>query len=1055
MSATETEITQLRAAMTAIEAQRPLLGNSVVDAALAPMREKLAALEAQAHPAQQRKLATVLFADVFGFTALSEMMDAEVVAGIMNDLWTLVDRAITAHGGHIDKHIGDAVMALWGADAGREDDPEMAVRAGLAMQTAIDAFCKTHNAPLALRIGINTGPVVLGSVGTTGELTAMGDAVNLASRLEHAAPVGHVLVSHDTYRHVRGIFDVVAQEPFIVKGKTEPVQAYVVKRAKPRAFRLGTRGVEGIETRMIGRDAELLALENVYITAADDAETQVAIVIGEAGVGKSRLLYEFENWLELRPERILYFKGRSTPNTRHVPFSLFRDLFAFRFDIRDNDSATVALEKFRAGAAGILEPERADIVGHWLGFDFSASPAVVGLLNSAEFGTIARAHLTHYFRSLAGTRSVIIFLEDVHWADDASLDLALYLAAAIPQARLLILALARPSLFERRPLWGEEQAAFRRIVLAPLSRPASRALVGEILRNVASLPDALGDLIVDTAEGNPFYVEELVKMLIDQGVIERETRHDGSGLEMIENEFPGSPVSRVGEVWRVQDQRLGGLQVPATLTGLLQARLDGLPQSERETLQRASVVGRLFWDDAVAELMDSGRTGLEDTLESARNRELIFRRERSSFTGVDEYIFKHALLRDVAYETVLLKYRAEFHGKVARWLEQHAGERIGEYLGLIAEHYTQAGEFARAADYQHRSGEQAMRTSTFRAAREGFERALALRAQSGAPPSESLPHYLKLGDAALRLSDFPTVEQALGRALALARQSGDIPAQAEALSRLAPAAASVGRTEEAGRLLEEALNLARLSGGQTLARVLVALSTQEWQDGNLDAAERHAAEARQIGRDMADIALETGATQTLGIIAGLGKDFEGSLRHFELCLALARQSGNRYQESIIESNIGATKQYAGDWRGAVDHYLASLKTGEEMGMIDRMAINAHNLADAYASLGELDASRHYARECVRLAQQVGAVPLQLAAMVPLADVLVRQGETERALALIGLVRAHPGTPQQKQTGIAEVLAAVEWDAARVDPALAAGTGLDFDTVVQEILDGKW
>ena len=343
MSATETEITQLRAAMTAIEAQRPLLGNSVVDAALAPMREKLAALEAQAHPAQQRKLATVLFADVFGFTALSEMMDAEVVAGIMNDLWTLVDRAITAHGGHIDKHIGDAVMALWGADAGREDDPEMAVRAGLAMQTAIDAFCKTHNAPLALRIGINTGPVVLGSVGTTGELTAMGDAVNLASRLEHAAPVGHVLISHDTYRHVRGIFDVVAQEPFIVKGKTEPVQAYVVKRAKPRAFRLGTRGVEGIETRMIGRDAELLALENVYITAADDAETQVAIVIGEAGVGKSRLLYEFENWLELRPERILYFKGRSTPNTRHVPFSLFRDLFAFRFDIRDNDSATVAL----------------------------------------------------------------------------------------------------------------------------------------------------------------------------------------------------------------------------------------------------------------------------------------------------------------------------------------------------------------------------------------------------------------------------------------------------------------------------------------------------------------------------------------------------------------------------------------------------------------------------------------------------------------------------------------------------------------------------------------
>ncbi|MBP6015114.1 MAG: AAA family ATPase [Candidatus Promineofilum sp.] len=1046
---TEMEITQLRAAMTAIEAQRPLLGDAVVDAAIAPMREKLAALEAQARPVQQRKQATVLFADVSGFTALSEMMDAEEVAGVMNDLWAVVDRAITDNGGHIDKHIGDAVMALWGADTAREDDPEMAVRAGLAMQAAVDIFCETNSAPLALRIGVNTGPVVLGGMGTTGELTAMGDAVNLASRLEHAAPVGHVLISHDTYRHVRGIFDVTAREPLIVKGKAGPVQTYVIQRAKPRAFHLGTRGVEGVETRMIGRDAELLALENAYVAAAEAGETQVAIIIGEAGVGKSRLLYEFENWLELRPEQIRYFKGRSIPNTQHVPFSLFRDLFAFRFDIRDNDSATVALEKFRAGVDGFLEPERADIVGHWLGFDFSASPAVTNLLNSTEFGTVARAHLTQYFRSLVATRPVIVFLEDIHWADDASLDLATHLASAIPQARLLLLALARPSLFERRPSWGEGQAAFRRIMLAPLSRYASRALVDEILRHVVNLPDVLGELIVDTAEGNPFYVEELVKMLIDQGVIKR-------GDHRTEPEFPGSnPVSTAGDVWRVQNEKLGGLQVPATLTGLLQARLDGLPQPERETLQRASVVGRLFWADAVAELMDGGRAGLADTLESVRNRELIFRRERSSFTGVDEYIFKHALLRDVTYETVLLKYRAEFHGKVARWLEEHASERIGEYLGLIAEHYTQAGEFDRAAAYQHRSGEQALRTSAFRAAREGFERALALRKESGALSIESLPHYLKLGEATLRLSDFPAVEQAMRRALELARQSGDLRAQAEALSRLAPAASSVGRTEEAGRLLEEALGLARQSGGQTLASVLIALATQEWQNGNLDAAEQHAAEARQIGRDTGDIALETGATQTLGIIAGLGRDFEGSLRYFDLCLTLARQAGNRYQESIIESNIGATKQYAGDFNGAIVHYLASLEAGEEMGMIDRMAINAHNLADVYATLGELDAGRRYVRECVRLAQQVGAVPLQLAAMVPLADVLVKQGETGRALALLGLARAHPGTPQQKQTGIAEVLAAVEWDEQRVDAALASGAALDFDTVVQEILDGKW
>ncbi len=222
-----------------------ILGDEMVDAALGPMREKLAALQAQAQPEKQRKLATVLFADVSGFTALSETLDAEVVAGVMNDLWLVIDRAITDHGGHIDKHIGDAVMALWGADGAREDDPEMAVRAALAMQAAVASFCQTHQIPLSLRIGVNTGPVLLGIMGTTGEVTAMGDAVNLASRLEHAAPVDGVLISHDTYRHVRGIFDVREQEPLTVKGKAERVQTYVVERAKPRAFRLHTRGVEG------------------------------------------------------------------------------------------------------------------------------------------------------------------------------------------------------------------------------------------------------------------------------------------------------------------------------------------------------------------------------------------------------------------------------------------------------------------------------------------------------------------------------------------------------------------------------------------------------------------------------------------------------------------------------------------------------------------------------------------------------------------------------------------------------------------------------------------
>ncbi len=310
------EIQQLEQMIAAFEAQRPTLGDAMVDAALGPMREKLAALQAQAAPTEQkRKQVTVLFADVSGFTALSETLDPEEITELLNALWVRLDAAIGTQGGRVDKHIGDAVMALWGADAAREDDPERAIRAALAMQAELEVFGDAHSAPLAMRIGVNTGPALLGEVGSTREFTAMGDAVNLAARLEQAAPVGGVLISHDTYRLAPGMFDVVAQPPLEVKGKSEPVQTYVVLRAKARSFRMARRGVEGIETRMVGRDAELLALREAYADALC-CEARLALVVGEAGVGKSRLLLEFERWLDSEPEQPRFFRGRAAPRCK-------------------------------------------------------------------------------------------------------------------------------------------------------------------------------------------------------------------------------------------------------------------------------------------------------------------------------------------------------------------------------------------------------------------------------------------------------------------------------------------------------------------------------------------------------------------------------------------------------------------------------------------------------------------------------------------------------------------------------------------------------------------
>ncbi len=1087
------EIDQLKAGMAALEAQRPILGDAMVEAMLGPIREKLAALEAAGRADQQRKQATVLFADVSGFTAMSETMDAEEVAGVMNDLWAAVDKAIFDHGGHIDKHIGDAVMALWGSDTAREDDPERAVRAALAMQTAITTFCETRGAKLAMRIGVNTGPVVLGAVGTTGEFTAMGDTVNLASRLEHAAPVGGILIGHDTYRHVRGIFDVVAQAPMAVKGKAEPVQTYVVQRAKPRAFRMATRGVEGIETRMIGRDAELDTLKNAYRDAFESAETRVAIIIGEAGVGKSRLLYEFDNWLELRPEHLFYFKGRATPNTQNVPYSLFRDLFANRFEILESDAIATALDKFRDGMAGVLTPEQADVVGHWLGFDFSSSEAVQKLLDGSGLMATARAFLMRYFRALAvpspsggglgrgsdipeepspnpshregdqTQRPTVLFLEDIHWADDSSLDLAAWLATTLPEAQLLIVAVTRPSLFERRPNWGEGQAAFARVPLKPLSRETSRALVDEILQRVEQVPDALRELIINTAEGNPFYVEELVKMLIEQGVIERGSRgageQGGEELPGMASFSPAPPHPRspaLGETWRVRTDRLATLKVPPTLTALLQARLDGLPQAEREALQRASVVGRLFWDDAVADLLEVEREAAGATLEAVRGRELIFRREHSAFAHAGEYIFKHALLRDVAYETVLLKRRAAYHGRAARWLESHAGERLGEYLTLIAEHYIQAGDGLRAAALLEQAGHEAWQIGAWPVARQALERALALREAAGDSDSAAVRAALiDSGYASTSLGDFAAAEAALERGLVLARAAGDSAAEAETLVSLATVALTCGDRSRAWTLIEAALPIGRAHGSRLLSRIHHQAAWTLWSMWDLDAAEAHANEALAAGRAAGDLLAEARALDSLGAIAANRRELEQCRALFSLSLELARRANHLSQEANALGHLSAVTNLLGDYVAARDYGRSAGDLYRELGGQADVIFTLGSLAHAELKLGDVAGARRGAREALLLARSIGAVSFLVSTVFVFGQILAETGQPARALALYGLARAHPNVLQLTQLEVDEELARLGLPAGEVAAGLAAGAALDFETVVEEILEGKW
>jgi ABC-type oligopeptide transport system substrate-binding subunit/class 3 adenylate cyclase len=752
---------QLEQAILALEKQRAVLGDDVVDAALVSIREKLSALIEAQEATQQRKLATVLFMDTVGSTSITHDLDPEDTMAMMDAALQRFTDHVVAHGGRITRYMGDGLLALFGGTVARENEPEMAIRAGLqilaeARDYAREVEAKWHIPDFDIRVGISTGTIIIGG-DIEADNTLMGETVVLASRLEDAAKPGTLLISHDTYQHVRGAFEVVALEPLSVKGFADPIQIYRVDRFKHPAFRMSMRTVAGIETSLVGRDVELLMLQNIYHDAVEDIKAHVVTIVGDAGVGKSRLLFEFEKWIESLPRRSTFLKGLGSLETETIPYGLIRSIFAQRFEILESDSATEVREKFEAGMAPVLEPDQADLVGQLLGFDFSTSHSVQTHLGSESFSELAIAHLGKYLLDIA-REPTVIFLEDTHWADDSSLDLLDHLLSKMPDTQLLVVFLTRPSLFEHRPNWGRGQDFHTRLDLKPLSRRASRVLIAEILQKAEEIPDDLCNLVVEGAEGNPFYLEELIRMLMDDDVI------------VLSEEFDAP--------WRINMERLAEIRVPPTLTGILQARLDSLPRGEKTILQRASVVGRQFWNAAVAELtVDEveriGEDELTSLLEAVRERELVFRREHSTFSETEEYLFKHGLLRDVTYETVLLKLRRVYHKQVATWLEKAAGERLEEYLGLIAGHYELAGDHCGAVKYLQRAGDKARLAYAHQEAVDYYHRALDILKTQGdyGPAARTL---MKLGLVYHTAFDYQRSRQAYEEGFALLQQEGEV-----------------------------------------------------------------------------------------------------------------------------------------------------------------------------------------------------------------------------------------------------------------------------------------
>jgi class 3 adenylate cyclase len=633
---------------------------------------------------EERRLATVLFADIQGFTQLADRLDVEEVSDLIKEIWLRLDAIIESHGGYIDKHIGDAVMGVWGAPQAREDDAERAVAAALALQNSLAEYAAqtSHEAARGLRarVGVNTGQVLSGYVGTRNEYTVIGDTVNVASRLEHIAEPGSVVISESTFRLVRGTFQMRRLPPVQLKGKPEPLPIYLVESALSQPTRVRYHNSGGLETRLVARDAELNRLHELYDQSRSAEAPVLVLVEGEAGLGKSRLLMEFTSQLEVDEPGLTLLSARGLSQASRVPFFVWKSLWHNRFGLRDNDPPDSTREKFVRGIQILwgrgLGPasavEAAHLIGSLIGLEWSNSPYLAPLSHDPEARVRRAVQLSReLFRRTCTTGPTVLLLDDVHLIDGASLDLLMDLCQPdgdpLP---VLILGAIRPGVVRHPSLLAR---AADIIPLNPL--PVTAEVVMAAYPSLGGQSAAILAELARRAEGNPYFLEEMVKSLAP---------------------------AKSGADYVVE-------QLPTSLQAVLQARLDALSAGARSVALLASVVGRVFWNGAVlAAARQSTGTGLLHSPQDAEaldevirqglaelaRAELAFPRAGSVFAGEYEYIFKHSLLRDAGYNLLPHKHRRPYHLAVARWLAARAGPDL---LAMVAEHLEQAGVYPEAA----------------------------------------------------------------------------------------------------------------------------------------------------------------------------------------------------------------------------------------------------------------------------------------------------------------------------------------------------------------------
>ncbi len=881
--------------------------------------------DAPASAREERKIVTVLFADLVGFTSRSENLDPEDVRATLTPYFARLREELERRGGTVEKFIGDAVMAVFGAPTAHEDDPERAVRAALAIRDALTEMNDGDpDLDLHVRMGVNTGEALisLGASALLGEGIAAGDVVNTAARLQTAAPVDGILVGETTYLATERPIEYQQGEIVWGKGKVEGVRAWHALEARSR---YGIDVTRRVDTPLVGRDRELALLRDAFDRARQEDEPQLVTLVGEPGIGKSRLVHELFAHIEAMPDLITWRQGRSLPYGDGVSLWALGEMVKAEAGVLETDRDDETETKLdRMMTELIPDPdERSWVTRHLRPLTGLASEGG----REQEGLEEAQGAWRRFLESVAERRPTVLIFEDVHWADDGLLDFLDDLMDWTREVPLLVICTARLELLTRRPGWGGGKVNVATISLAPLTQDQTALLLAGLLDR-AVLPAELQSELLARAGGNPLYAEEFARMAANRSTAD-----------------------------------LASLELPGSVQGIIAARLDGLGRGDKSLLQNAAVVGKTFWLGAVAAISGRDRGEVEARLHELERRRFVRRARRASVGGESEYAFLHLLVRDVAYGQIPRAARAEKHRAAADWIGSIGTERLEDRAELLAHHYLSALELAKAAGLQTAHLEEPARF----ALRAAGDRALGLGAYTAAERAYA---------AAVDLwpeadSDRPSLLFRYGRTLWLAHdggedllaeardamlEAGEVDAAAEAELMIGTIAWRKGLGEEADAHLQRALRMTdERSPSVELAAVRSHLARFFMVSGRYQDAIRVGREALAIADALGQDEVKTFALNSVGT-ARIAEGDLGGFDDIEESIAVAERAHLPWHLFRGNVNLGVSLYYVGDVRRALDVHQRNLDAASRYGMEGAIIWNKAEVAFDLFHVGRWDES---------------------------------------------------------------------------------------------------